>query len=142
MRRLAMRVFALVTIAGAAACDGGDGLIGVPEIDGTYALRSVNGVEVPTLFYQDAFVRVDILSGRITLDDDGTFDATHSLSETQSGQTVIYSADCAGTWSLLGGIITFEEDETSQCGGVYEATLTGRTFTVDYNDEFQAVYGR
>lgn len=142
MRRLALGVFAAVVLAGATACDG-EGLIGVPEIDGTYTLRSANGDDVPAVLYQDPSVLVELVSGSITLDDDGSFTATHALRETESdGTSTSYAADCSGTYSQLGGVITFLEAEANLCGGTYEATLSGSTLTIAYDAELEAVYSR
>jgi hypothetical protein len=144
MRQAFTRRALLVGVVAVAlgAC-GGDGGSGPSGIAGTYTLASVNGQALPFTFINvtapGANYRLDLLSGRVTVNADGTYTMTHRWRENDNG--AVFTADLPdnGTYSRQGDAITFtssdgETDGASLSGGtiIYSETFEGQSYTYRY----------
>jgi hypothetical protein len=128
IRRLAAavlptRTIAVVTLAAAvAACGGGDKAAGPGDagVRGTYALSQVDGHALPTTIFDDLVdgddgqpmnLKIAILSGTLTLRDDGRFAGTLSIRVTANGQSQTTPVPTSGTYVVSGSTIEFESDD-------------------------------
>lgn len=135
--RIASLMLAVVAFTG---CD--DDPAGPDSSAGAYALISVNGENVPATVVELVDYTLELVSGSITINSAGTFSATHTIRETESGETATFTETCSGTWTQSGSTLTFAEaaDVNTDCGADYSATLAGNTLTVSYESQIQAVY--
>jgi hypothetical protein len=110
------------------AC-GGDKATGPGAISGNYTLRTVNGNNVPAVFFQDSQEKDEFLSGNINIAGDNTWSGTFTLRGTDltNGQTVTVPIPIGGTYALGAGSITLT-DARNQL--VLNGTVGGGTLTV------------
>ena len=94
---------------------------------GTYTLRSVNGQAVPTVLFEDAFYKFEILSGSMTLNAGGTCGSIMASrltdKETNVPTTDTQSAVC--TYAIAANTLTVTVD-----GEASSANISGGTITV------------
>lgn len=92
-------LFAIAVMLAAGAC-GGDSTAPVAEA-GSYALISVNGVNVPTVVTENASIKSEVLSGTLQIGSDKTFSETRQGRVTLTGGSPSpITSTQSGTWSI------------------------------------------
>ena len=130
----ARRYLAALALA-LAACGGSDKSTGPGgTLEGTYALKTINGRALPAVVFQIPDDKVEITSGSVTMNANNSFSETVTLRETITGSPVEETPiTCPGTYTRSGSAITFSEPETEDCGGTYTGTWSsGNTLTVNF----------
>ena len=125
-------VIAVLSLAFLAAC----GTEPQP-LEGTYILRSVDGIAVPVILYEDDFEKDELLSGEVELHEDGTFHDVTAMRLTVDGDVRVDIVEADGTWSQEGSEVVFRMSN----GGTYRMSLTANTLTQDWYG-YQLVYLR
>jgi hypothetical protein len=133
-----LRLFAMLTLAFAAACGDDDPTGPVGSVPGTYELISVNGDTPPTTLLQTPELKWEILGGDLSFATNGRYTATHDFRDTVAGEEPFeYTDICVGSWTRNGNSVTIHEepgDEESDCGGTFTASFTnGNTLTLSGN---------
>ena len=115
-----MRRFLLAGLAMLLVACGGDKATGPGAVSGNYSLRTVNGNNVPAVFFQDTQEKDEIVSGNINIVADNTWNGTFALRGTDltSSNVVNVNVPIGGTYSLSGGTITLTDAPN-------QLTLTG-----------------
>ena len=124
-----MRRYVLAGLTMLLVACGGDKATGPGAISGNYTLRTVNGNNVPAVFFQDSQEKDEFLSGNINIAGDNTWSGTFTLRGTDltNGQTVTVPIPIGGTYALGAGSITLT-DARNQL--VLNGTVGGGTLTV------------
>jgi hypothetical protein len=116
----------IAAVALAAACGGDAGPTSVGDSTvGTYVLRTANGASIPAVV-EETPARLEILSGRITLNADRTFENEIQIRSTESGVTTAQALLMAGTYSVRGSTLTLVDPDAGQIAVV----IGGGTITV------------
>lgn len=100
---------ALILAASAVACGGGDKATSPnAAIAGSYTLRTVNGANLPTIVFQSATLKQEILAGNVTLVGDGTWSGTLTSRETAlpGGTPLSFTLPASGSYVTDNGSIT------------------------------------
>lgn len=97
-------------------------------LEGTYILRSVDGIAVPVILYEDDFEKDELLSGEVQLHEDGTFQDVTAMRLTVDGEVRVDIVEAEGTWSQEGSEIVFRMSN----GGAYRMALSANTLTQDW----------
>jgi hypothetical protein len=92
------------------------------DISGRYELRTVNGSNLPYTVIQVGNSRVEILSGFLNLNGDGTFSSSLTTRTTQGTSTSTTSDTGSGTWTQTGNQLSFRESDGTQATGVLSGT--------------------
>lgn len=142
--RLASIALLLGTLA-LGACDDDDLNLIVPfPVTGTFLLQSANGSALPATIETSVSppLQVQVLSGSILINTNGTFSNAGSFRQTLGGVVSSFTVTCTGTYSVSGNTITFVEAATSaNCGDTFTGTQNGNTLTTTLNG-VPAVYIR
>ena len=131
-----MRKLPLALLAGAAllaGCDNKD-LVNVVLADrlGTFALTSANGNALPAIVADSTSppLRIEVLSGHMTLRADNTFDDVVDFRQTLGGIVSTSQVACTGTFTLAGNnVISFQEAGPAPCGQQFDGTLDAGTLS-------------
>src|SRR5687768_5471834 len=77
----AARTVGVLGVALAAACGGDDETLAGPDdqVVGTYTLRTVAGRAVPVVLAEEEGVKLEVVSGALTLNPNGTYAGTMTL---------------------------------------------------------------
>lgn len=140
MRRVSM----MLAVAGALAAQGcGDSTspAGRP-VAGMYTLSTVNGVMPPLVLGATDSASVSLISGAVTLRDDGTFlDVINvRLTGTAAGSVATDSAVTArGNYSRSGSTLTLDPTDGH---AEYQMTVTDESTLTETNADFLIVYRR
>ncbi|HEX2781358.1 MAG TPA: hypothetical protein VHM30_17785 [Gemmatimonadaceae bacterium] len=104
------------------------------SIAGSYPLVSVDGHSVPTIAIQETGYTLEVLSGNVTINANGTFADTYTIRETLNATTFPPATiACNGTWTRSGNDLILEETATNVCGDYGSATWDGNnTITIDW----------
>lgn len=71
-------------------------------------------------------LRIEVLSGSITLNNNSTFSDITDFRQTLAGVVTTNSVVCSGTFTVAGNLITFQEAVLPNgCGGTFTGVLTG-----------------
>ena len=110
------------------AC-GGDKATGPNPVSGNYALQTVNGNNVPAVYFQDPSVKFEIVSGSFNIVGDNTWNGTFTLRGTDltTGGVSTVTPPVGGTYALNNGSITLTDGRN---GLTFTGTLAGGTLTV------------
>lgn len=104
------------------------------SIAGSYPLVSINGHNVPTVAYQETGYTLEVLSGNVVINANGTFADTYTIRETVDA--TVYPPEtiaCNGTWTRSGNNLILQETATNVCGDDASATWDGNnTITIDW----------
>jgi hypothetical protein len=95
---------------------------------GTYVLRSVDGITVPVILYEDDTEKDELLSGEVQLRDDGTFTDITAMRLTVNEEVRVDIVEAEGTWSQEGSEVVFRMSN----GGTYRMSLTANTLSQDW----------
>ena len=123
MRRLAF----ILLFAVAAGC-GGDKSTAPKRIEGTYALKTINGSPPPLTIYDDTTThqRIEVLASSLTINAGGSFSSPWSFRITDNGTVSPYAETCTGTFTRTGNSLSITEtDNGGFCGGSRTATWDG-----------------
>jgi hypothetical protein len=102
------------------------------QIEGTYTLSTLDGQTLPAIFVEiDADNRIEILSGVIVLNSNGTFTDQTDVRLTIDGEVTTEDEDASGTYTVSGNTITFTTTE----GGTYSAVINTAAGTITQNVE-------
>ena len=137
-----VRRFAVAFLLIAAAACGSDNSTAPKRMEGTYTMQSIDGQTLPMIYYDDptAGQRVEVLSGSITLNSNGTYTSPWSLRITDAGTVSPYSETCTGTYTRSVNTITLTEvDNQAFCGGTFNAEWDGNN---TLTEEGSVVYKR
>src|SRR5690349_18446406 len=107
-----MRRFAfLLALAAVVSCGGDSPTSPSASVSGTYSLQTVNGAALPYTQPQDVYDKFEFLSDVRILSDSGTFTETYTNRQTQNGVATTFSRTVTGTYTVVGGGITFFHPE-------------------------------
>ena len=126
-----MRAKAIAFVLGAmtlAACDDGDLTnVVIAGVDRTFILQSANGMSLPALLVDSISppLRIDVLSGSITLRPDGTFEDVTDFRRTVGTIATNVHVVCPGTYLVSGTTIAFAETGTEGCRDRFDGILSG-----------------
>lgn len=119
MRKILAAAAALVALTACGDSTGPNAHVGV------YTLQTINGQNPPVVVDQDATTTVEVTSGVVTLNENGTFSDRIDFRVTE-GTSVVNDFDIAtGTYTLSGNTVTFNVAG----GGSYSMVLSGITLT-------------
>jgi hypothetical protein len=131
------RVLLLAMIPAFAACDDdGSG----PELDvtGTYQLQTINGATLPFVLLQTGTTyRLEVLSGEITLNSNGTFTEEATVREDDNGTITTETQTVTGTYTQLNNAVSLRDTD----GVTLTAAINGNTMTF-IEDGVTLVYRR
>ncbi len=114
----------------AAACGDDDGPTAtIDSVAGTYTLRTVNGASVPAVA-ETTPVRLEILSGSVTLNADRSFTNLLQIRTTDAGTVSTREVRLAGTYTLSGATLTL----TDPAQGQIRAPVADGAITVSDGD--------
>ena len=129
-----MRITAVALLFGAlglASCDdNGEPTIVPNVVRGTFALQTVNGAALPAVVVDSAnpLLRIDALSGSITINDNNTFVDVTAIRQSLRGVTTTRTVTCAGTYRAVGLVFEFTEATPSpDCGRTFTGVVSGTT---------------
>jgi hypothetical protein len=130
-------LFATLLLAGAAC--GGDGATEPDDgsITGSYALRTINGQNLPYTTLSSGANKAEVLSSSLSLNADGTFGEERSVRRTHSGVSVTEPEMKFGTYTSTKSGVTFRATTGAQVSG----TRGGGSITF-VDEGFTLVYGR
>ncbi|MDQ3243109.1 MAG: hypothetical protein M3Q09_05240 [Gemmatimonadota bacterium] len=126
MRKSWFLVAALMATTVLAGCGAVD-LVGSGRVAGTYELRSVNGVRLPAVYYEESGYRLEILNANFSIENDGTFTEALILRETVRGSSSTNSTSTYGNYDYYNGEFTFDEVG----GHRYYGRLNGSTLIIE-----------
>ncbi len=132
MRNIAM-AFLLGTL-GFVACtnDNNNNLVFTPSaLNGPFALQTVNGAALPAVVFDSANppLRLDALSGAITIMAGNVFSDVTTFRQTLSGVVSTRTVTCTGTFTAVGNVFQFVEGVAPDCGLTFTGVLSGTTLT-------------
>jgi hypothetical protein len=110
------------------ACGGSDDPAGLGQgAAGVYTLRTVNGLPLPAVIYQDATGKVEIVADAVTLNANGTWSESGTVRATLTTGAVSTQPNTdSGTYTLNGTALVL----TSLQSGATTAALSGNAFTI------------
>lgn len=137
--KLAPLYVSLLTLSLAGCVDG----MTSPSIDeailGTYELKSINENELPFLLIDDEYRKVEVVTGSIVLNDDGTFsDAIDYQITPVDAPAGPWSDVITGTFVQNPGALSMVSDK----GGVYDVSMAEDGRLSQLIGEYTLVYAR
>lgn len=144
-----MRIPALVAVVAGIVCisacdDNNHNILSTGGPSGVFILQTFDGRQVPTIVVDSAIppIRVDIISGSLTINADLTFGSVTELRAIFAGIDSTRLIECTGTFAATGNVLTLIETGGSpNCGRTFTGTLAGGTFTTTLFGD-TAVYAR
>jgi hypothetical protein len=133
--RLRMRIAAigvLVATLGVAACNDTDPAFAPSALNGPFVLQSVNGAAVPAVVIDSANppLRLDALSGTITVMRNNAFTDVTRFRQTLNGVISTRTVTCTGSYAAVGNVFQFvETTSTPQCGFTFTGVISGNTLS-------------
>ena len=121
------RLLPLVALAVAVAC-GSDSTTQptIASVAGTWNLQSVNGSPLPFTLTQTGSDRLELLSGVVTANANGTYTEVAQFRTTVNGQSSTSTESDAGTFTLNGTAVSLTGTQTGNINGA----LSGNTLTL------------
>jgi hypothetical protein len=128
----------LLGTLGLAACDNSTDLTVVPNVlTGTFALQTVNSVALPAVVVDSAnpALRIDALSGAITIGVNNTFSDITTIRQTLAGVVTTRTVTCSGIYTVVGTVFQFvEATPTADCGRTFTGVVLGTTLNASVLD--------
>lgn len=144
-----MRIAVLGLLLGSlclASCDDTNDIILVPLTrTGTFVLQTVNGQILPVTIADSVSppLRIDIISGSITISDNNTFTDVTAFRQTMGGVVSTRTVSCTGTFTVAGNQFNFAETVIApDCGRQFVGFLSGTTLRTTVVGGETAVYIR
>src|SRR5262245_21026880 len=133
---LRMRITVIALLCGTlslAACDDSHDPTVVPNaLTGVFVLQTVNGASVPAVVVDSAnpALRLDAVSGSITINANNTFVDVTVFRQTLRGVVSTRTVTCAGTYTVVGTVFEFVETTTVvDCGRIFTGVVLGTTLS-------------
>ena len=120
------RVLAVFAVATIAACGSDSATSPSASVQGTYALRTINGHTLQYVAGDSGGVVETITSATLTLNAGGTFTVRVGWSWAVAGSTSAGNDEVTGTYAISGNDLTL----TAADGSVNRGTLSGSDLTV------------
>jgi hypothetical protein len=131
MRSIAIGL--LLATLGFAACSDNDNLVVTPSTPNrVFTLQTVNGAAVPAVVFDSANppLRLDALSGAITINPNNVFSDVTTFRQTLGGIVSTRTVTCAGTYTAVGNVFEFVEAGIGpDCGLTFSGVLSGTALT-------------
>lgn len=127
MRKVWSMSAVLAAAAVLSSCSAIDAIADAGRLNGTYELRTVNGISVPAVIRQEPGYRLEVLNANFTLESDGTYTEGGILRETINGFSETYASSTYGYYDYYGDELTFEESN----GRRYYGRIEGGTLVVE-----------
>jgi hypothetical protein len=102
------------------------------SLSGPFLLQTINAVAIPAVVIDSANppLRLDALSGTITIRADNTFTDVTTLRQTLGGVVSTRSVNCGGTYTAVGNVFQFVEvGPTPDCSFTFTGVLSGTTLS-------------
>ena len=118
----------LLSALGFAACTDDDNPIFTPSaLNGPFILQTVNTAALPAAVFDSASppLRLDALSGTITIKPDNAFSDVTTFRQTLGGVVSTRTVTCTGTYRAVGNVFEFVEAGTPDCGLSFTGVLSG-----------------
>lgn len=134
MRVPARSLTALIALVLCAACSDATG----PELSpvGVYHLRTINGAPLPYTIAQLGTDRVEVASGVITLNADGTFSERTSFRITEAGGSWMEEQGTSGTYTTNGSVVQLSPTGSAR----YSVALSDNRTLTQTVESFVLVY--
>jgi hypothetical protein len=129
MRSIAIAL--LLGTLGFAACTDDDNVFAPSALNGPFALQTVNAAAVPAAVFDSANppLRLDALSGTITIKPNNAFSDVTTFRQTLGGVVSTRTVTCTGTYTAVGNVFEFAEAATPDCGLTFTGVLSGTALT-------------
>lgn len=134
-----MKRFALLLVAGVlTACGGHDATAPDPSaaVVGSYLLTRINTSTIPGVYYQDASIKIEFLSGSMSLRSDRSYTQNVSVRATDltTGAVTTVPGVENGTFIVTGSQITFTiPADASGPALSYSGTVNGKVVSYMYD---------
>jgi hypothetical protein len=128
--RIATTAVLLATLC--LACSDTDPAFAPSALTGPFILQSVNSAVLPAAVIDSANppLRLDALSGAITVEANNVFTDVTSFRQTLGGVISTRTVSCAGTYTAVGNVFQFVETApTPECGLTFTGVVSGSTLT-------------
>ena len=135
MRKRLLAVAAVSLVLGFVACAD---IVGLGYEDGSYELQTLNGNNLPTIVYQDAFEQDELITETFRIYTDGSYTDDYTLRVTNSSGQRTSSFRDVGTYTRYSNSLQFVDGNT---GDAFNGDIDGRTLTITQNGNFY-VYRR
>jgi len=129
-----MRIAALTALVGTlclAACDDTNDVLLIPLArTGTFVLQTVDGNTLPVVVVDSVSppLRIEVLSGAITITTTNVFSDVTTFRQTRAGVVTTRTVSCTGTFTVVGNDFTFVEAVAApDCGRTFTGRLSGNT---------------
>jgi hypothetical protein len=130
------RLVALFALPVLTACGDNTGPNG--GIFGTYTLRSIDGVALPWVYFQNGADKEEVSAGTMSLEAGGTYTKTVDFRATRSGVVSTQRLSASGTFTYTGAAITLR----TQTGEVGTASVSSGTLTISSSQGGAEVYAK
>ena len=127
-----MRSIAIALLLGSlgfAACSDNNNLVATSSIQNSvFTLQTVNGAAVPAVVFDSANppLRLDALSGAITINANNLFSDVTTFRQTLGGVVSTRTVTCVGNYSQVGNVFEFVEAGIGpDCGLTFSGVLNG-----------------
>jgi hypothetical protein len=127
-----VRPFVLLLFVLVIAACGTDPTIPPSALNVPFRLQTLNGVAIPAAVFDSANppVRLDALSGTITIKPDNTFIDVTTFRQTVGGVGSTRTASCTGTFTSVGNVFEFKEVGFADvCGLTFTGVLSGSSLS-------------
>ncbi len=119
---------------GLAACNdtNNNGVVSPNVLAGSFVLQSVSGNSLPAVVVDSAnpALRLDALSGVISINGGGQFVDATTFRQTSNGVISTRTVTCPGTYTVVGTVFSFVETTPApDCGRTFTGVITGTTLT-------------
>ncbi len=120
-----MRPVALTVALAVSLLTGCGDATGPEAIAGNYALRTINGQDLPFILVQVLSDKIEITAGSVRINSDNTYSTSVTVAITEGGTTTSETGTSTGTYTLNGTAITFTSE-----GETFTGSITGNTLTI------------
>lgn len=127
MRTIKSATLAVASLAILSGCTALDSIGSQGRVRGTYELRTVNGVGVPAVVYQEPGYRLEVMNAAFTLEDDGTYTEAGIVRETINGESSTRASESYGYYDYYNGELTFDDSS----GRRFYGSVDGTTLVID-----------
>jgi hypothetical protein len=122
----------LLGMLGLVACNDTDPAFAPSALTSPYVLQTINDVAIPAVVIDSGVpsLRLDALSGTITIRADNTFTDVTTFRQTLSGVVSTRTVNCGGTYTAVGNVFQFvEAGPAPGCGFTFTGVVSGTTLS-------------